>query len=266
MRCSTVAGFHGRSKSTSRRQNSKLRPSPPASVDTSRLGPSGLRKSATSVSRRAGRQLFVECASCQLRAVTERRAQHFQRFAVCDENERLLVGVLPAPRLCEQPREAGVRAFIASACSRSARSSGPRTALSAAPDASPRRTRSIFLRCATASTAGAGSKRRFDLTLKPPAGRVLDRDRNSHSRRQSADVGSARRAGAWRQGGSRSQPCFKAHTVRKLLRAQQLQQPEEPVRIVFERRRAEEQYVTTEAGDWRDGSPRGFTWMAGRAP
>ena len=109
MRCSTVAGFHGRSKSTSRLQNSKLRPSPPASVDTNRLGPSGLRKSATSVSRRAADELFVECASCQLRAVTERRAQHFQRFPVCDENERLLVGVHPAPRLCEQPREAGVR-------------------------------------------------------------------------------------------------------------------------------------------------------------
>ena len=38
------------------------------------------------------------------------------------------------------------------------------------------------------------------------------------------------------------------------------------MRIVFERRRAEEQYVTTEAGDWRDGSPCGFSWMAGRAP
>jgi hypothetical protein len=38
------------------------------------------------------------------------------------------------------------------------------------------------------------------------------------------------------------------------------------MRIVFEWRCAEEQYVTTEAGDWRDGSPRRFTWMAGRAP
>ena len=44
MRCSTTDGFHGRSNSTSRRQNSKLRPSPPHSVDTSRLGPSTSRK------------------------------------------------------------------------------------------------------------------------------------------------------------------------------------------------------------------------------
>ena len=53
MRCSTTDGFHGRSNNTSRRQNSKLRPSPPHSVDTSRLGPSISRNLATSVSRLA---------------------------------------------------------------------------------------------------------------------------------------------------------------------------------------------------------------------
>ena len=37
-------GFQGRSKSTSRWQNSKLRPSPPHSVEISRDGPSGWRK------------------------------------------------------------------------------------------------------------------------------------------------------------------------------------------------------------------------------
>ena len=39
--------FPGRSNSIRRRQNSKLRPSPPHSVDTSRLGPSGSRNRAT---------------------------------------------------------------------------------------------------------------------------------------------------------------------------------------------------------------------------
>ena len=38
------------------------------------------------------------------------------------------------------------------------------------------------------------------------------------------------------------------------------------MRIVFERRRAEEQHVTTEAGDWRNRSPRRFTRVAGRTP
>ena len=53
MRCSTTSGLQGRSNRTRRWQNSKLRPSPPHSVETRRLGPSGSRNWATSMSRRA---------------------------------------------------------------------------------------------------------------------------------------------------------------------------------------------------------------------
>ena len=38
------------------------------------------------------------------------------------------------------------------------------------------------------------------------------------------------------------------------------------VRVVFERCRAEKQYVASQSGDWRDCAPRRFTRMAGRAP
>src|SRR3954453_19132553 len=54
IRCSTTPGFQGRSKSTSRRQNWKFRPSPPASVEIRFDGPSGSRNWATSMSRRSG--------------------------------------------------------------------------------------------------------------------------------------------------------------------------------------------------------------------
>ena len=50
----------------------------------------------------------------------------------------------------------------------------------------------------------------------------------------------------------------------KLLRPQQLQQPEEPVRIVFERRRAEQQHVPPERGDWRHRAILRLARMPGR--
>ena len=60
------------------------------------------------------------------------------------------------------------------------------------------------------------------------------------------------------------QACFEGCLLRKFLRPQQLQQPEEAVRIVFERRRAEEQHVAAEAGDRRDGAPAWFAGMSRR--
>ena len=47
-----------------------------------------------------------------------------------------------------------------------------------------------------------------------------------------------------------------AHVLRKILRPQQLQQSKEPVRVVFERRGAEQQHVTAQARDGRDRAPR----------
>ena len=49
-------------------------------------------------------------------------------------------------------------------------------------------------------------------------------------------------------------------------RTQELQQPEEPVGVVFERRRAQEQDVTAQGRDRRDRAPAGLAGVARRAP
>ncbi len=54
------------------------------------------------------RQVLVEDAGGELRAVAERRPQHLQRFAVGDEDQCLLPRVTPARRVREQPRDARV--------------------------------------------------------------------------------------------------------------------------------------------------------------
>ena len=78
------------------------------------------------------RQFLVESAGGELRALAERRAQHFQCLAVRDEDERFLARLTPARRLRQQPEKAQRSpASITSACWRSACSSGPSTALSA---------------------------------------------------------------------------------------------------------------------------------------
>ena len=80
MRCSTAAGSVGRSKRTSRRQNSKLRPSPPASVETRIDGPSARRNSATSTSPRSGVSSSWKIATL-LRVADSSRALRAERVA-----------------------------------------------------------------------------------------------------------------------------------------------------------------------------------------
>ena len=60
--------------------------------------------------------------------------------------------------------------------------------------------------------------------------------------------------------------CLDIQSLRELVRPQQLQQPEEAVRIVFERRRAEQQQVPAERGDRRDGTIGRLAGMPGRPP
>ena len=52
----------------------------------------------------------------------------------------------------------------------------------------------------------------------------------------------------------RRKPRLDVDVLRELVRPQQLQQPEEAVRVVLERRRAEQQHVAAERGDRRDGA------------
>ena len=103
-----ATGFHGRSNSTSRRQNSKLRPSPPALGGDEQARTFGLAEPRDLGVAPRGGQLLVEDAGRELRAVAERRAQHLQRLAVRHEDERLLVRPPPARRLAQQPVEARV--------------------------------------------------------------------------------------------------------------------------------------------------------------
>ena len=155
IRCSTIEGFQGRSNSTRRRQNSKLRPSPPHSVDTSRLGPAASRNRATSVSRRAGGSSSwnTPLASCArwLSAV-----RSISRVSRCATKTSVFSPASRQRGACASSQSRrGSPASIASAWRRSAVSSDASTALSAAPDASARRTRSIFCRRATACGATA---------------------------------------------------------------------------------------------------------------
>ena len=258
MRCSTTDGFHGRSNSTRRRQNSKLRPSPPALGRDQQARTIGLAEPRHLGVAPRGRQLLVEDAGRELRAVAERRAQHLQRLAVRDEHERLLAGVAPAPAPAPAASRArGSAASIASACCRSAASRpGRAPRASAAPDASARRMRSIFCRRATALR-----RRRACARIASTA------SRSCQPRASSSAIGMPTRGGSppmsarrveLVHGGSgvpRARRCLEARLLGKLLRTQQLQQPEEPVRIVFERRRAQEQHVAAEAGDRRDRAP-----------
>ena len=59
---------------------------------------------------------------------------------------------------------------------------------------------------------------------------------------------------------------FEPYVLGKLPRTQELQQAEEPVGIVFERRCAQEQNVATQARDGSDGAPAGLARVAFRAP
>ena len=185
------------------------------------------------------------------------------------EDQRLLLRVAPARRLRHQPLDARDRRRPSPAPARAARvSSGPSTAASAAPDASARRTRSIFSRSRDGVGGGAlrtRASRRPSLQLPP-------------SRRRRASIGMPTRGGKPPMSARRVElvhggsgvPCgearLDAHVLRKVLRPQQLQQPEEPVRVVFERRRAQQQHVAAERRDRRNRAPGRIAGMARRTP
>ena len=57
------------------------------------------------------REILVKNAAGELRAMAERCAEHFEGFVVRHEDQRLLLRVSPALRLCQQPLEAGILAI-----------------------------------------------------------------------------------------------------------------------------------------------------------
>ena len=106
----------------------------------------------------------------------------------------------------------------------------------------------------------------------PGGGRALRDGLGPHvngqggSGRKAADVDAASRAGARRQRQSGREPRFDVHPLRKRLRSQQLQQPEEPVCIVLERRRAQQQYVASQCRNRRHRTVSRLPRVPGRPP
>ena len=211
-------------------------------------------------------QLLVEDAGRELRPVAERRAQHLQRLAVRHEDERLLPRVSPARRLRQQPVEARVagvhrlrllaqRAFVGSEHGSERRSRRQRAA--DAIDLLPPRDR----------------VRRRRASHAPPRPRACSCQLAAMCRARSecrpAAAGLRCRRGAW-SWCTEAEACRSARRASKLTssgnssRTQELEQPEEPVGVVFERGRAQEQHVTTQARDRRDRAPAGVARVARR--
>ena len=264
MRCSATSGLHGRSKRTRRRQNSKLRPSPPHSVETRRLGPSGSRNWATSMSRRA-----EDSSSWKTPVATWARrlssvAQPLERLAVGDEDERLLARPPASAGRCRASQaRRGSAASARSARRASAASSRPRRAWSAAPEASARRTRSAFCRRPRAWGAGARRTASTSASRSRPAALALDGD--ADARRQAADVHAPRRARAGRERLRPREARLERLVLGEVGGPQQLEQAEEAVHVVVERDRGEEEQVPAEGGDRRDRAPGRAARVAGRA-
>ncbi len=202
----------------------------------------------------------------ELGALAERRAQHLERLAVRDEHERLL----RAPRASAVPAPAATRAADPSAsiaCGLRPRSCafvgpehgrerGARRERAAdavpllAPGDGPRRPAASH----RGSTARAAGHRR---SRRPTS--IGHADRAAAGRRCPRDASSWCTAAAACP--TRAAP--RSSIFRKLLGAQQLQQPEEAVRVVFERRGAEQQHVTAQRGNRRDRAPRRLAGMPG---
>ena len=211
------------------------------------------------------RQLLVEDPARELRPRAERLAQHLERLAMGHEHERLLVRPPPALRLGQQPLEARIGVIhrlrllpqldLVRPQHRLQRRAGgqrPSHAIERAPSGNG------IERIVRVREAGRGSARREGGRRKI--------DRHRRPRRQAPDIHSARRAGARRERDAGREPRRDIHALGKLLRPQQLQQPEEPMRVVFERRRAEEQDVPPERGHGSNRAILPPTRMSRRTP
>ena len=156
MRCSTTVGLHGRSKRTRRRQNSKFRPSPPASVESIRAGPSGSRNCATSMSRRSG------VSSSWKRPARARPWRSISRLSMSSVSRWATKTSVFSPACCQRAacstsqRARGSARSAAAIRSRRGVSSGPvASGASAAGEARARATRSALRRSARGLPAGS---------------------------------------------------------------------------------------------------------------
>ena len=183
-----------------------------------------------------------------------------------DEDQRLLFRGSPLYGAWRPATRCGRRSRPWTGLARAAGRRPPSTASSAAPEASARRIRSSLSRC----DDGVGRRRAahgfLNRVAQLGALGIEQVDRNADARRQAADVGPARGTGARGQRRALGEAGLETHLLGKLVRAQQLQQPEEPVRIVFERRGAQQQHVAAKRRNGRDGAPARFAGVTRRTP
>ena len=210
-------------------------------------------------------ELFMKHARGQVRAIAERRAKHLQRLAMRHEDEGLFLGGSPERCVRDQPLDAGIggvhrldlrpQRVVGSehGAERRARRERPTHAID-------------FLARHDGIRRGRASHRLLDRAAQLRTLGIEKLDRNAHSRGQATDVGPASRAGAGGKGCALREAGFEAGVLRKLPRTQQLQQPEEPMRIVFERRGAQQQHVAAQGRNGRDGAPGRLAGMARRTP
>ena len=257
IRCSTTPGFQGRSNRISRRQNWKFRPSPPASVEIRIDGPSGSRNCATSMSRRSGERSSWKTPVAPPLPL-DRRLEQVQRLAVGHEDQRLLVRPRPAAGLLDQPAHPRVRALgLGGQARRSPRRRGR------APRAGRRGRRGRGRRgppCAALARAllgGLSAQVAHQPSRAPPSPSAPSRSTGAGTRGGRPPM-SARRVELV-QGGSGSragEALVERLLLGELLGAQELEQAEEAVGVVLERRGGEQQDVPARGRDGRDGPVR----------
>ena len=252
-RCSATSGLHGRSKRTRRRQNSKLRPSPPHSVETRRLGPSGQAELGHLDVAAGRRQLLVEDAGRDLGVAAERLAQPLERLAVGDEHERLLAGVTPAGGASGEPGDPGVGRvgppgeLAERAIGRAEEGLQRRAGGEGAADAVG------LLPAAEGVDSGRAPHRLDEGQPIAPAGRILDR--HADPRGQAADVEPPRRAGAGRKRLGTGEARLDGLVLGEVGGTEQLEETEEAVDVVVEGDGGQQEHVPAEGGDRGDRAP-----------
>jgi hypothetical protein len=103
MRCSTRPGSTEGRRGRGRRQNWKLRPSPPLSVAMRIAGPDGKAELRDLDVRARRRQLLVEETDALPGLALDPRLQPLERLEVRDEDERLVSRLAPARGLAHEP-------------------------------------------------------------------------------------------------------------------------------------------------------------------
>ena len=233
-------------------QNSKLRPSPPHSVETSIEGRPAEAELGHLDVPLSGRQVLVEHADAQLGLPAHLVAD---RSPASRDGRRRPGSSRPGRASSGACRASQRDPRVGASHARGPARAGPSRPGRAAPPARRRRparagsggpSRGGRRRAARAAPRTTDSSR----GIGPPVLVIRQVHRKRLARRQAADVGSPGGAGAGRQRVAAIRGALSnCVLVRELLGSQQLQQPEEAVGVVLQRRGREQQRVAAQRGD-----------------